>query len=224
MNAPNDPWQARLSEYLDGELGSEERGALEVHLAGCASCRDLLADLGRLVRTARALPAREPEHDLWPALADALAARSGRRAWRPWVLAFAAGVLVTLGAVMALRGGAEEDERVASRGENYLLLLHESEDFGAGESAEEHARIVARYTRWASELGARCLAGDELESAGLELFPGAAEPREKPAGERIGGYFLVEVADRREALALARTCPHLEQGGWIELRRIRAQK
>lgn len=220
MNAPtHDPWQDRLSEYLDGELRSDERAALEAHLAGCAACRVLLAELGELVRAARALPERAPERDLWPELAHALRSPA-RRARVRLALAFAAGVLVTLGAALFLRREAPQEARLAS-GPSFLLLLHEPDDFGAGQSPEDHARIVERYAAWARALDERCLAGDELAESRLELHPGASDPRVRTGGERIGGYFLVSAADEAEALELARTCPHLEQGGWIEVRRIR---
>jgi hypothetical protein len=217
-----DPWNERLSEYLDGELGPAERAACEAHLAGCASCRALLDDLARLQRAARALPARPPERDLWPGIERALGRGAPRTAW---LLAFAAGVLVTLGALLAYRlvaGGRAEPELVARGGEDYMLLLHEPAGFGEGAEAE-HAAIVERYARWAAELGERCTGGEELAPEGLELRPGSDAPGALPDGARVGGYFLLSVRDREEALALARTCPHLEQGGWIELRRIRTR-
>ncbi len=40
--------RARLSEYLDGELG-EERAAVERHLRWCPNCRRMLANLRRTV-------------------------------------------------------------------------------------------------------------------------------------------------------------------------------
>ncbi len=221
MNAAHDPWQARLSEFLDGELAPAERVALEVHLADCAECRALLADLRALVAQARALPARAPERDLWPELARALAPGPRARPWPLILAAFAAGVLVTLGALLALRRDVPEDAERVARGESYLLLLHEPEDFGTGLSTEQHAELVERYAGWARALGSRCIGGDELDPAGLALHPGADAPA-PTRGERVGGYFLLETADEREALELARTCPHLEQGGWIELRRVRA--
>jgi hypothetical protein len=225
----HDPWTDRLSEYLDGELADAERAALETHLARCAACTAVLADLTALVGAARALPDRAPRRDLWPELArrmDGAGARARRkdasaRARRgPVLAAFAAGLLAGLGAFLVLgRDAAPAAERVA-RGEPYLLLLHEPAGFGADMSAAEHAAVVARYAGWARELGARCVAGDELASEGTRLAPDA-EPERLPDGARIGGYFLVDVADEAEALALARSCPHLDLGGWIELRRIR---
>src|SRR6185436_11925176 len=174
------------------------------------------ADLRRLRDAARALPVHAPARDLWPGIADELGLENGRtrpaRTWSRsrWLLAFAAGVIVTLGALLAFRLLAErasESERVARVGEQYLLLLHEPAGFESGSDEAEHAALVARYERWATELGPRCAGGEELEPGGLELRPGAAEPAPSPTGPRVGGYFLLAVEDRAEAVALARTCP-----------------
>jgi len=62
----NDQWTDRLSEYLDGELTSAERDALETHLPGCAPCRETLADLRAVVARAQSLENRAPAADLWP--------------------------------------------------------------------------------------------------------------------------------------------------------------
>ena len=47
----NDPWAARLSEYVDGEMSTEEAQALEAHVATCETCRMVLRDLGAVVQT-----------------------------------------------------------------------------------------------------------------------------------------------------------------------------
>ena len=72
-----DQWTDRLSEYLDGELASPERTALETHVASCDECRATLDELRRVVTNARALDDRPPAADLWPAIATriGLAAR-----------------------------------------------------------------------------------------------------------------------------------------------------
>ena len=66
----NDPWTDRLSEYLDGELDAQERGALEAHLSGCAECRATLAELRQVVARAKGLEDRPPKTDLWPGVAE----------------------------------------------------------------------------------------------------------------------------------------------------------
>lgn len=83
----NDQWTDRLSEYLDGELADAERVALEAHLATCADCTTVLADLRRVVGRAQALDDRPPVRDLWPGIAERIGASTDdlarRRArWR----------------------------------------------------------------------------------------------------------------------------------------------
>lgn len=91
-----DQWTERLSEYLDGALPETDRRQLEAHLAGCAGCRQVLAELEQVVAWARALVDRPPTHDLWPGIAAGIgsagpAARrpdrwSARLRWRRLVL------------------------------------------------------------------------------------------------------------------------------------------
>jgi anti-sigma factor RsiW len=49
---PHAPITQKFSAYLDGDLSSSERAAVEAHVAGCAACRtqleQLRATLGRL--------------------------------------------------------------------------------------------------------------------------------------------------------------------------------
>lgn len=70
----NDQWTDRLSEYVDGELASSERVALEAHLATCADCRATLDDLRRVVSRAQALEPRAPKKDLWAGVAKRIGA------------------------------------------------------------------------------------------------------------------------------------------------------
>ncbi len=65
----SDPWAARLSDYLDGELNDSERAALERHLDACPNCTAALDELARVVERARELPSRAPAADLWPGIA-----------------------------------------------------------------------------------------------------------------------------------------------------------
>ena len=69
-----DSYTDRLSEYLDGELDNAARAELELHLQTCAACRAVLEELRQVVGTARSLPPIEPATDLWPAIADRIAA------------------------------------------------------------------------------------------------------------------------------------------------------
>jgi len=61
----NDQWTNRLSEYLDGELDSTERAALEAHLATCGQCYATLGELRQVVARAKSLEDSPPAKDLW---------------------------------------------------------------------------------------------------------------------------------------------------------------
>ena len=60
-----DIWTNRLSEYVDGELDSAERAALETHLATCGACYATLGELRRVVARAKALEDTAPTKNLW---------------------------------------------------------------------------------------------------------------------------------------------------------------
>lgn len=71
MDLNHTEWTDKLSDYLDGELPDEERYAVESHLAGCADCAAVLADLRQVVARAQDAgnAARPPEADLWAGIA-----------------------------------------------------------------------------------------------------------------------------------------------------------
>ncbi len=52
-------FEEALSAYIDGELSSQERDALEQHLATCDSCRAMLGELAALRDALRSLPEEE---------------------------------------------------------------------------------------------------------------------------------------------------------------------
>ncbi len=121
----NDLWTNRLSEYLDGELDSAERAALEAHLATCGACYATLSELRGVVAYAKTLVDSEPATDLWPGIAqqirrERLPERRDRLVRRRFSLTvgqlLAASIALVLlsagGAWMALRDGRENAGRV----------------------------------------------------------------------------------------------------------------
>ena len=117
-----DPWINRLSEYLDGELPSEERAALEAHLAVCDECPRTLEELRFVVARAGGLEDRPPAVNLWPGIAgrigggrgasqveDLFAARSPRRMTFsvPQLLAAGIAVAAISGSAVWLAGRSE---------------------------------------------------------------------------------------------------------------------
>lgn len=78
MSTPShEDWIARLSDYLDGDLDASDADRVKGHLAECAMCRAVLADLEEIVERAAALGDVQPERDLWPGIAGAIRATTG---------------------------------------------------------------------------------------------------------------------------------------------------
>jgi predicted anti-sigma-YlaC factor YlaD len=79
----NDQWINRLSEYIDGELDSTERAALEAHLATCGQCYATLAELRQVVARAKSLEDTPPAKDLWLGIRAGIAQGSEPRRHAP---------------------------------------------------------------------------------------------------------------------------------------------
>lgn len=60
-----DSFSNQLSAFLDGELDSAAAAGLEAHLAECAECSRVLADLRAIVAAAPHYAGRAPSSDLW---------------------------------------------------------------------------------------------------------------------------------------------------------------
>lgn len=95
----------RLSEYLDGDLAEAEEKALQAELEADPELAALLEELRDVKRAAEALTAREPDRDLWPAIAariesgrvsDLGSRRRHRRSLTFSIPQFAAAMIATL--------------------------------------------------------------------------------------------------------------------------------
>jgi predicted anti-sigma-YlaC factor YlaD len=101
----------RLDDYVDGTLTEAERHGVELHLAACAGCAEEERRLRALLARVAAMPREmSPSRDLWPGIAERIAAVRPRAAapvarriwsWSPSLLAAAAAVVVALGAGLA---------------------------------------------------------------------------------------------------------------------------
>jgi anti-sigma factor RsiW len=92
----------RLDDWLDGALAGDAAREVEMHLAGCAACRERERQLRQLLAHAAALPRSvAPPRDLWPGIAERIG--SGWSSWLAWgargfqPLALAAAAVVVLG-------------------------------------------------------------------------------------------------------------------------------
>lgn len=106
----------------------------------------------------------------------------------------------------------------------YMLLIYENEANYAGETGETLlADIIAGHNAFTDELAA-----SGIEWIGSELAPTFTAATVSKEGvvhdgpfaethEQLGGYYMVDVADRDAALAWARKIP-LSPGGKVEVR------
>ena len=90
-------FDARLPEYMEGDLTGDERDGFERHAASCAHCRPILEDLKAIVASAGALGPIEPSRDLWSGIESRIGTRVvplGTRRATPLVRTLAAAVVL----------------------------------------------------------------------------------------------------------------------------------
>jgi hypothetical protein len=211
-----------LSAYLDGDLPAARAELLAAALATEPTLRGELEAMRSLRRQAAdlAATATTPARDLWPGIAARVGsdARAGRR--RPWWLAAALLLAALLGFATGFAAAAPHREATAG-GARFLLLLREDAAMLQPTSAAEQTARIARYRAWAEDLRRRGALelGDKLyDGEGFVLRSDGDRERTGTVG--VAGLFILRAADYEAARALARTCPHLQLGGTIELRRI----
>jgi hypothetical protein len=106
-----------------------------------------------------------------------------------------------------------------------LLVVEEPGDRQKVSAAEGHARYDS-MVEFAKELGPRLRAVESLltdaSAVRVSKRPGRPATLDGPfaeAKEMVGGFFLLDVKDRDEALAIARKCPAVEWAT-IEVREV----
>jgi len=150
--------------------------------------------------------------------------RRGRPGWRAPGAIAAALALFSLGWAVGRRPvslPSAVDSRPA-----FALLLYEGGDFRRDQS---EAESIAEYGAWAATLRARgtLVKGEALDTAARLLRPtpqgggGLVDTRDAVSDQGVlAGFFIIHARDAAEALAIARTCPHLRHGGRIALRPV----
>lgn len=137
---------------------------------------------------------------------------SGGRAHGWWRQAVAAVLLFAIGAAAGVMWDNAK-AMIATSQPRFLLLLQD----GPPLSPQQESRVVADYRAWAARLReeGRYVTGERLASEAVAV-PDVALPR----ADAIEGYFIVSAADLGEAVAVARTSPHVRHGGHVVVRPI----
>ncbi len=94
---PAHPEGVTLDDYVDDALTATERAAVEAHLAECADCRELVADLRGVLAAVSTLEPVQPPRTSWTRIEQTIRRGSAERRtprW-PWLAAAAALILAT---------------------------------------------------------------------------------------------------------------------------------
>ena len=104
----------------------------------------------------------------------------------------------------------------------FILFVH-NDDIPPADPMQQ----VKEYSTWLGKIkGERIAGGEHLQDKGWILTTSTekivdAKVQESFAGRtEIGGYFSFEASNQEEAVAIAKTCPHLNYKGTLELREI----
>jgi hypothetical protein len=108
---------------------------------------------------------------------------------------------------------------------NAYMLIFRGNDWHKGLSPEEMQRISDQWMAWFKGLTeqGKAVAGNPLEPKGKIVSGAAGHVVDGPfaeSKEAIGGYFLLNVADMDEAVAIAQQCPGLPHGAKVEVRPV----
>ena len=111
-------FDARLPDYMEGDLAGDEREAFERHAESCAHCRPILEERKAIVASAGALGPIEPPRDLWSGIEARIGTQVvplGSRRTMPLARTLVAAVVlmaVTAGVTWQLaRHGAPQGEK-----------------------------------------------------------------------------------------------------------------
>ena len=185
-----------LAALVDEALDPRDRGPLDEHLAGCAACRDLLADLREIRALAATLEPIEPPARVWHDVRRRIAAADQplrpRIAWPGWwsfgraavagAAAMAAAILVIGPADLALSPSSDTPDH-ASRAAAAALEEIEGSHAAAIREVEQHIGTGAPIPAPARDVLTRNLAlvDDAIAESrsAVEADPGAAIARER---------------------------------------------
>jgi hypothetical protein len=109
------------------------------------------------------------------------------------------------------------------------ILLFRGTQWDKGLSPEETQKALGQFMAWFERLTqqGKLKVGQPLAHEG-KIISGkngrtVADGPFAESKEAIGGYFLLQVADFDEAVAIARECPILEFGSTVEVRPVAEQ-
>ncbi|MEP7323474.1 MAG: hypothetical protein ABI761_16225 [Saprospiraceae bacterium] len=119
---------------------------------------------------------------------------------------------------------SNNDAAVNKSNKSQFILFVHNDDTPQADPMQQ----VKEYSAWLKKIQATRMAGGEhLQDKGWILTSATADKivqtkvQESFNGRNeVGGYFSFEAANQDEAVAIAKTCPHLNYNGTLELREV----
>jgi len=118
---------------------------------------------------------------------------------------------------------------MSNEAQNGYMLIFRGTDWYKGLSPEEMQRVADNWMAWFKRLTAegKATAGNPLEREG-KIVSGkhgrvVSDGPFAESKETIGGYFLLNVRNLDEAVAIAQECPGLAYGIRVEVRPVAAE-
>jgi hypothetical protein len=109
------------------------------------------------------------------------------------------------------------------------ILIFRGTDWHNGLSPEQMQQVAGQWMAWFNRLTeqGKAIAGNPLEREG-KIVSGkngrvVADGPFAESKEAIGGYFLLQVKNLDEAVAIAKECPGLAYGAVVEVRPVAEQ-
>jgi anti-sigma factor RsiW len=173
---------AHIHDRVDGVLDAKGQAELDGHLASCAACRGLLADLEAMRRSAREIADYAPRPEVWAGLSRRLAGELAARPRPFWTgarvaLAMAATLVVAVASsVWLLRGPAPASPAAGG--------APGASPAGVTQSGGDLVQDVDEHLRIADEHYVKAIAGLEqvVKSGEGELDPAVAATLQKNLG------------------------------------------
>ncbi|MBI1738304.1 MAG: zf-HC2 domain-containing protein [Acidobacteria bacterium] len=190
MNWKCEQIEERLSEHLDGLLDATERAAFESHVAGCAQCRALVAQVSGALAQVHRLEMMEEPLGLATAILDrTLGPRAPKKSWKAfgwlqplWQPRMAMGfATVVLFGVVTLQAMGVQVNNITWSDLHPVKLFHASTRqahliYARGEKFVSDLRVVY-------EIQSRLRPAQEEPPAPQQQPPPKANPQDKPSRE-----------------------------------------
>lgn len=110
----------------------------------------------------------------------------------------------------------------------FMLVLFDNPSDYASMTPQQMQELIKDYGRWADQMGkeGKLLGGEKLTEEGGKILTGKGPKAVLTDGpyaetkEVLSGYFTIKADSYDEAVAIARTCPHIVYGCSTHIRRI----